>query len=54
MLPSIGPVMAKRIIAHREKNGYFTALQDLEQVRGIGPATAANIEPHITFKTEIP
>ncbi|HKJ69839.1 MAG TPA: helix-hairpin-helix domain-containing protein [bacterium] len=49
MLPGIGPVMAKRIIAHREKNGYFTALKDLEEVRGIGPVTASNLQPHITF-----
>ncbi len=48
-LPGIGPVMAKRIIAHRKKNGYFTALKDLEEVRGIGPVTASNLKPHITF-----
>lgn len=49
-LPGIGPVMAKRIIAHREKNGYFTSIDDLQQVRGIGPVTASKIEPYITFE----
>lgn len=49
LLPGIGPVMAKRIIAHRKKNGYFTVLKDLEEVRGIGPVTASNLKPHITL-----
>lgn len=49
-LPGIGPVMAKRIIAHREKNGYFTGIDDLQKVRGIGPVTASKIEPYIIFE----
>ena len=49
-LPGIGPVMAKRIIAHREKNGYFTSIDDLQEVRGIGPVTALKIEPYIIFE----
>ncbi len=53
-LPRIGPVMAKRIIAHREKNGYFTNIQDLQEVKGIGPATASKLKPHIIFKTTTP
>ncbi len=32
----IGPVMAKRIIEHRDKNGAFKAIDDLAQVQGIG------------------
>jgi comEA protein len=32
----IGPVMAKRIIEHREKNGAFKSIDDLTQVQGIG------------------
>lgn len=53
-LPRIGPVMAKRIIAHRENYGYFTSIQDLQEVKGIGPATASQLEPHIIFKTTTP
>ena len=53
-LPRIGPVMAKRIIAHRENYGYFTSIQDLQKVKGIGPATASQLKPHIIFKTTTP
>ena len=53
-LPRIGPVMAKRIIAHRENYGYFMSIQDLQKVKGIGPATASQLKPHIIFKTTTP
>ncbi len=48
-LPGIGPVMAKRIIAHRVQNGYFKSFGDLQQVKGIGPATIEKLQPHIVF-----
>ena len=32
----IGPVMAKRIVEHRDKNGAFKTIEDLAQVQGIG------------------
>ena len=32
----IGPVMAKRIVEHRDKNGAFKSIEDLTQVQGIG------------------
>ena len=32
----IGPVMAKRIIEYRDKNGMFKSIDDLTQVQGIG------------------
>lgn len=35
-LPGIGPSLAKRIIAYREENGYFTSIEDLTNVSGIG------------------
>ena len=48
MLPGIGPVMAGRIIAHREANGPFTSIDDVENVPGIGPKTLESIRPLAT------
>lgn len=36
-LPGIGPVLAARIVAHREAHGRFERLEDLLDVEGIGP-----------------
>lgn len=44
-LPGIGPSKASAIVADRTENGPFTACSDLSRVRGIGPATVANISP---------
>ncbi|MFC1480775.1 ComEA family DNA-binding protein [Candidatus Neomarinimicrobiota bacterium] len=33
----IGPVLAKKIIDYRKKNGYFRTLTELQNISGIGP-----------------
>jgi len=38
-LPRVGPELAARIIAWRESNGRFTAIEDLKSVSGIGDKT---------------
>jgi len=38
-LPRVGPAMAARIVAWRDANGRFTALEDLMSVTGIGQKT---------------
>ena len=38
-LPGIGDTLAERIVAERSQNGPFYYPEDLEAVRGIGPAT---------------
>ncbi len=48
-LPRVGPALAARIVAWREKNGPFDALESLRHVRGIGPATARLLAPLVTF-----
>lgn len=40
-LPGVGPVLAERIVAHREENGPFAVVEDLLDVPGIGEAKLA-------------
>jgi competence protein ComEA len=40
-LPGVGPVLAARIVAHRDANGPFTTVEDLLDVPGIGEAKLA-------------
>ncbi len=35
-LPGIGPQMARRIIAYREENGPFAAIEEIKSIPGIG------------------
>lgn len=44
-LPGVGPAIARRIVEHRDANGPFRSVDDLEQVAGIGPATLEKIRP---------
>jgi len=44
----IGPVMAKRIVEHRDKNGAFKSIDDLTQVQGIGGNKLQRIKDQVT------
>jgi DNA uptake protein ComE-like DNA-binding protein len=48
-LPSIGPALARRIVAHRDSAGPFADLAALCDVRGVGPALAERLRPLVTF-----
>ncbi len=48
-LPGIGPSKAVAIIQHREAHGPFKALNDLDAVTGIGPATLTNLNGLVEF-----
>jgi competence protein ComEA len=39
LLPGVGPVLAARIVANRERLGDFSTVQELERVYGIGKKT---------------
>ncbi|MHC4548039.1 MAG: ComEA family DNA-binding protein [Planctomycetota bacterium] len=41
LLPGIGPVRARAIVAERARGGPFARLEDVQRVRGIGPHTLA-------------
>ncbi|MDW8327435.1 MAG: ComEA family DNA-binding protein [Anaerolineales bacterium] len=47
-LPRIGPALAQRIIDYRNANGPFRRIEDIQNVRGIGPATFERIKDLIT------
>ena len=47
-LPGIGPVMAGRIVTHRDTNGPFASVDDIQNVPGIGPKTLESIRPLVT------
>jgi competence protein ComEA len=47
-LPGIGPVLAERIIADRERNGLFQSADDLDRVSGIGPKKLAALRERVT------
>jgi len=50
-LPRVGPALARRIVANRDSFGPFGSLDELQRVRGIGPALAAGLAPHVTFSS---
>ncbi len=47
-LPGIGPVLAQRIVEHRERTGSFRTVEQLDDVPGIGPATYAELAELVT------
>jgi len=47
-LPGIGPALAQKIIDYREKNGYFSTIEDIKKVSGIGDKRFEAIKDSIT------
>lgn len=48
-LPGIGETKAQAIIDYRNQNGPFTALEEIQEVSGIGPVTFQNLKDLITI-----
>jgi len=46
-LPGVGPAIAARIVAERRKQMFFS-VDDLERVRGVGPATVERLRSLVT------
>lgn len=47
-LPGIGPVLARRIVEHREDHGPFTEVGELREVPGIGERTFQSLAELVT------
>ncbi len=48
-LPGIGPSKAHAIAEYRQQQGGFKSVDDLRQVKGIGPATLDKLRAHVTL-----
>jgi len=50
LLPGIGPAMAGRVVELRRQRGRFSRVDELLDVRGIGPKTLAKLAPLVTVR----
>lgn len=46
-LPGIGDTVAARIVTYRKKNGSFTRVEELMNVKGIGEKTFLRLRPYL-------
>ena len=46
LLPSVGPILAERIVDDRAEHGPFTTIDDLNRVRGIGEKKIAQMSTY--------
>jgi competence protein ComEA len=49
LLPGVGAARAEAIIAVRQARGGFKAVDELTDVKGIGPAMLEKMRPHVTL-----
>jgi competence protein ComEA len=54
-VPGIGPTLAKAIEDHRAKKGPFRSVEELRQVKGVGPVTLDKVRPFLRVEpTNLP
>lgn len=49
-LPGIGPVLARRIVEHRTQRGAFHRVDDLLQVKGVGPRLLEGLRARVMIR----
>ena len=49
-LPGVGPATARRILELRTRKGRLTSVEELLEVRGIGPRTLSRLRPYVTIR----
>lgn len=49
-LPGISPTVAERIVAYREAHGGFRTIEELDSVKGIGPAILGKVRPLVKLR----
>ncbi len=49
-LPGIGPTLASRIVARRQESGPFQSVDELADVKGVGPRTVARLRGLVTVE----
>jgi competence ComEA-like helix-hairpin-helix protein len=50
LIPGIGPKLADRIVLERSRRGGFARVEDLQEVRGVGPKTWRRIQPFVALR----
>jgi competence protein ComEA len=51
-LPGVGPKLAREIVRFREERGPLRRVEDLLEVKGIGPRKLSQIEPYLRFGSD--
>ena len=54
LLPRVGPVLARRIVAFREQHGAITKIGELDLVVGLGTDTIDKMHRWISFQQQSP
>ena len=50
LLPGVGPATAARIVQYRQEHGKFASVDDLANVKGIGPKRLENLRPYARIR----